>query len=138
MAAVDDHGGLNSAGAINWSTQAWPLHVAWASHSLAASKSECSKRQEVEIASCLRLEPGNWHNVAPVLLYWSSSDRIHLDLRGGIQPPLLSVRKIKEFVAIFTLLQCLWWMLCLVDDVLTFTFYPLAGKGPPQRHSSSI
>lgn len=108
-----------------------------------ASNSVCSKWEEIEGARHLRLESVNWHSVTSVLFYWSSSDRIHLELNGGREMPLLSGRRIKESVIVFTLPECLLWTLCLVGALLNFPIlHSLLEKGYLllccQRLSSSI
>lgn len=80
----------------------------------AGFQNECSKKQGAKVARSLSLEPRSWHNITSVIFYPLSSDRIHLDLRG--QRPLFSERKIKDFVAIFTLPPP-----CLGGDLLIFT-----------------
>lgn len=107
---------LSSTGVVNRSTQVWPLHVARASHSPAAGLQEW-------VFWAIRNRRCPLHSVTSVIFYWSSSNRIHLDLKGGIETPLLNGRRIEGFVTIFSLPECLWLTLCLAGDLHTFTFY---------------
>ena len=64
-----------------------------------------------------------------VIFYWSGSDRIHLDWKGGVETPLPNGRRIKEFVSTFIPSACLWRTLCLECDLLIFILHPLTRIG---------